>query len=50
MYPSVRMFLSASSVRVSMLATLCVHVRVREDICVSPSVRPFVCMFVRPNV
>ena len=56
--PSVRMYLSASCVRVSMLPFVCVHARVREGVCVSPSVRPSVrlsvrlskCMFVRPNV
>ena len=53
-YPSVRMYLSASCVRVSMLAFVCVHVRVREGVCVNPSVCLSVClsacMFVRPNV
>ena len=60
--PSVRMYLNASCVRVSMLPFVCVHARVREGVCVSPSarqsVRPSVClsvrlsacMFVRPNV
>ena len=56
--PSLRMYLSASCVRVSMLPFVCVHARVREGICVSPSVRLSVylsvrlskCMFVRPNV
>ena len=37
-YPTGRMYLSASSVRVSMLAFVCVHARVREGVCVSPSV------------
>ena len=61
-YPSVRMYLSASFVRVSMLAFVFVHARVRawERMCESirPPVRPSVClsvcpsacMFVRPNV
>ena len=40
--PSVRMYLSASCVRVKMLAFVCVHARVREAECVSPSVRPSV--------
>ena len=45
-YPSVRMYLSASCVRVSMRAFVCVQARVREGVCVSPSVRPSV----RPSV
>ena len=51
-YTPVRMYLSASCVRVSMLAFVCVHARVREGVCVSrsvgrsvrPSVRPSVCL------
>ena len=42
-YPSVRMYLSASCVRVTMLVLVCVHARVSEDVCVSPSVRLSVC-------
>ena len=49
-YPSVRMYLSASCVRVSMLAFVLVHVRVREGVCVSPSVRPSVHLSVRVHV
>ena len=46
-YPSVRMYLSASFVRVSMLAFVCMHARVREGADVSPSVRPpLVCLSV----
>ena len=37
--PSVRMYLSVSCVRVSMLPFVCVHAGVREGVCVSPSVR-----------
>ena len=56
--PSVGMYLSASCVCISMLAFMCVPARVHEGICVSSSVRPFVClsvclsacMSVRPNV
>ena len=44
-YPSVHVYLSTSSVRVSMLAIVCVHARVREGVCVSPSV----CLSVRPR-
>ena len=43
-YPSMRMYLSASWVHISMLAFVCVHARVREGVCVGPSVRPFVCL------
>ena len=49
-YPSVRIYLSASCDRVSMLAFVCVHARVREVVCVSPSVRPFVCLSGCPSV
>ena len=45
-YPSDRMYLSASCVRVSIPAFVCVHARVREDVCESPSV----CLSVRPSV
>ena len=48
--PSVRMYLSASFVRVSMLPFVCVHARVREGVCVSPSVRPSVCPSVCSSV
>ena len=41
--PSVRMYLSASCVRVSMLPFVCVHARVRDCVYVSPFVRPSVC-------
>ena len=44
--PSVRMYLSASCVRVSMLPFMCVHVRVRDCVYVSPSV----CLSVRVHV
>ena len=46
-YPSVRMYLSAPCVRLSMLAFVCVNARVREGVCVIPSVRRFVCLSVR---
>ena len=53
-YPFVRMYLSASCVRVSMLAFVWVHAHEREGVCVSPSVCLSVClsacMFVRSNV
>ena len=53
-YPSVRMYLSASCVHISMLAFVCVHACVREGICVNPSVRPSdclsACMFMHPNI
>ena len=39
---AVRMYLSASCVCISKLAFVCAHVRVREVVCVSPSVRPSV--------
>ena len=45
--PSVRMYLSASCVRVSMLPFVCVNARVRDCVYVSPSVRPSVCLSVR---
>ena len=48
-YQSVRMYLSASGVRVSMLASVCVHARVREGVCVSPSVRSSVYLSVCPR-
>ena len=41
--PSVRMYLSASCVRVSMLPFVCVHARVRDCVYVSPSVCLPVC-------
>ena len=47
-YPSVRMCLSASCVRVRMLAFVCVHARVHEGVCIGPSARhstrPSVCL------
>ena len=47
-YPSVRMCLSASCVRVRMLAFVCVHARVHEGVCVGlsarHSTRPSVCL------
>ena len=50
-YPSGYMYLSASCVRVSMIAFVCVHARVREGVCVSPSLRPsVVCLSVRVHV
>ena len=45
-YPSVRMYLSASCVRVSMLAFVCVHARVRKW----EAVHPFVCLSVSVHV
>ena len=48
--PSVRIYLSASCVRVSMLAFVSVHARKREGVCVSPSVRLSVCLSVRVHV
>ena len=42
--PSVRMNLSASCVRVNMPPFVCVHAYEREGVCVSPSVRPSVCL------
>ena len=41
--PSVRMYLSASCVRISMLPFRCVHARVRDCVYVSPSVCLPVC-------
>ena len=53
-YPSVRMYLSTSCVRLSILVFACVHARVREGVCVIPSVRPcfrpFVCLSVYLSV
>ena len=48
-YPSLRIYLRASRVRVSMLAFVCVHARVREGVCVSSSVRLSVGVHVRAS-
>ena len=48
-YPFVRMYLSASCVRVSMLAFVYVNARVREGVCVRLSVHPSVCLPVCPR-
>ena len=48
-YPSVRMYLSASCVRVSILAFVYVHARVREGVYVRKTVRPSIHLSVCPR-